>query len=104
MTDEAVDRDHVVPLFARRLARLEQVNVQIRHLLLDQTQCTLAEMQSKADQYLNGGGNSHGERDALARHNSVSLSTETTLLKGQIEALREEQSFLRFVIEWDAGE
>lgn len=94
----------VVSLFARRMARLEQVSIELRNLRRDYTECVKSEMQSKSDQYLHGGGSSHAERDALSRHNTVSLSVEKADLKGQLDVLEEERNFLQFAIEWDAGE
>lgn len=91
-------------LFARRITRLEQVSVQLRYLHREATQCLIAEKQHKANIYLNAQAKSHGEREGIASAQSVSLSTETLLLKGEIASLEEERDFLRFCIEHDEGE
>lgn len=90
-------------LFARRITRLEQVSIQLRHLRREFAQCLIAEKQNKANVYLSSDARSHGEREGQASAQSVSYSTETLLLRGEIEALEEERDFLRFCIEWDAG-
>lgn len=90
-------------LFARRLTKLEQVSIQLRHLYREHATCLISEKQHKADIYLTSDARSHGEREGQASAMSVSLSTETLLLKGQISALEEEASFLRFAIEQDGG-
>lgn len=90
-------------LFVRRITRLEQVSVQLRHLYRDHTQCLIAERQQKADVYLNSQAPSHGERQGIASAQTSALSTEALLLKGEIDALVEERDFLRFCIEYDGG-
>ncbi len=90
-------------LFIRRITRLEQVSIQLRHLYREHHACLVAEKQAKADIYLNSEARSHGEREGQASAMAVALSTETLLLMGQVKALEEEASFLRFVIEQDGG-
>jgi hypothetical protein len=90
-------------LFARRLTRLEEVSIRLRHTYREHTQCLLAEKQHKAQMYLNSDAKSHGERDGIAAAHSISLTTETLLLAGEIKALEEERDFLKFCIEQDAG-
>lgn len=90
-------------LFLQRLTRLEQVSIQLRHLIRDHTQCLIAERQQKADIYLNSQAPSHGERQGIASAHTSALSTEAMLLKGEIDALTEERDFLRFCIEYDGG-
>lgn len=90
-------------LFARRLAALEQASIRLRHLYREHAQCLIAEKQHKADIYLHSDARSHGEREGQASAMSVSLSAETLLLKGEISALEEETSLLRFFIEQDGG-
>lgn len=91
-------------LFARRLKRLEEVSVRLRHTYREHTQCILAEKQNKADAYLHSEARSHGEREGYASAMSIALTTETLLLAGEIKALEEERDFLKFVIEQDVGE
>ena len=91
-------------LFVRRLTRLEQVSVLLRNLYREHAQCLIAEKQHKANIYLSSEARSHGEREGIASAQSVSLSTETLLLKGEISSLEEERDFLRFCIEHDGGE
>ena len=93
-----------VSLFTRRLTRLEQVSIQLRHLRREFAQCLIAEKQHKANIYLSSEARSHGEREGQASAQSVSFSTETLLLKGEIDALEDEERFLRFCIEFDVGE
>lgn len=93
-----------ISLFTRRLTRLEQVSIQLRHLRRDYAQCLIAEKQNKANVYLSSVAKSHGEREGMASAHSVSLSTESLLLKGEIDALEEERNFLTFCIEFDVGE
>lgn len=90
-------------LFARRLTKLEQSSIRLRHLHREFVQTLIAEKQHKADIYLHSDARSHGEREGQASAMSVSLSAETLLLKGEISALEEEISFLRFAIEQDGG-
>lgn len=90
-------------LFARRITRLEQVSIQLRHLYREHAQCLIAEKQNKADTYLHSDARSHGEREGQASAHSISLTTETLLLKGEITALEEERDFLKFCIEQDGG-
>lgn len=90
-------------LFARRLTRLEEVSSRLRHTYREHTQCLIAEKQHKAELYLHADAKSHGERDGIAAAHSISLTTETLLLAGEIKALEEEKLFLMFVIEQDGG-
>lgn len=94
----------VVSLFARRLTRLEQVSIQLRHLYREWTQCLIAEKQHKANIYQSSEARSHGEREGQASALSISFSTETLLLKGEITALEEERDFIKFCIANDGGE
>lgn len=87
-------------LFHRRISRLEQVSIQLRHLHRDYTQCLIAEKQHKANVYLGSEARSHGEREGQASAQSISLTTETLQLKGEITALEEERDFLKYCIEW----
>lgn len=95
--------DDAAQLFARRIARLDAVSIQLRHLHREWTQCLLAEKQAKAHTYLNSEARSHGEREGQASAFNVALSTESLLLRGEITALEEERDHLRFLIEHDAG-
>ena len=90
-------------LFARRMQRLEQVSVQLRHMYREHAQCLVAEKQHKADVYLHSDARSHGEREGQASAMSIALSTETLLLMGQIKVLEEESEFLKFCIVHDGG-
>lgn len=91
-------------LFARRLIRLEQVSIQLRHLYREWTQCLIAEKQHKANIYQSSEARSHGEREGQASAMSISFSTETLLIKGEITVLEEERDFIKFCIANDGGE
>ncbi len=90
-------------LFARRLTRLEEVSRNLRIFYREYAQIVTAERQQKADIYLNAAAPSHGERQGIATAQTASLTSEALLLKGEIDALEEERSHLRFLIEQDGG-
>lgn len=92
------------PLFARRLARLEQVNILLRGLRHELTQLLVAERQQKAQIYEANMGVSHGERQGIASAATAQIGSEILQAKGSIDALEDEQQFLKFCIEWDVGE
>jgi len=98
-----VEQEAPSELFARRLMRLQEVSVNLRHLHREYTQCLIAEKQHKATVYLESQARSHGEKEGQASAYSVSLTTETLLLKGEIAAAEEERDFLMFCITHDEG-
>ena len=91
-------------LFARRISRLEQVSIELRHLHRDHARCIEAEKRQKAALYLESDARSHGEREALASAQAVDYAVESIRLKADIAALEEERDFLKFCIEYDVGE
>ncbi|MFP5224852.1 MAG: hypothetical protein ACLGH3_04755 [Actinomycetota bacterium] len=91
-------------LFARRLSRLEQISILLRHAYRDHARCLEAEKRQKATLYLTSEARSHGEREGYASANAVDLSAETLIVKAEISALEEERDFIKFCIEYDAGE
>jgi len=91
-------------LFARRLSRLEQISILLRHAYRDHARCLEAEKRQKASLYLGSEARSHGEREGYASANAVDLSVETLTVKAEISALEEERDFIKFCIEYDAGE
>lgn len=96
--------DEQINLFARRMARLEQVNILLRGLRRDYTQALIAERQQKADQYNANMHVSHGERQGIASAATVQIATDVLQLKGEIDVLEDERRFLEFCVTWDAGE
>lgn len=95
--------DESSQLFARRITRLEQVSILLRHLYKEHAQTLIAEKQQKANIYLSSEAKSHGEREGLASAQAINYSTEVLLLKGEITALEEERDFIKFCVEQDAG-
>lgn len=91
-------------LFARRLSRLEQISILLRHAYRDHARCLEAEKRQKASLYLGSEARSHGEREGYASAHAVDLSAETLTVKAEISALEEERDFIKFCIEYDAGE
>lgn len=91
-------------MYARRMTRLEQVSILIRHLLHDHTQALIAEKMARSELYLsNSTDTSHGAKEGYASAKAVGNVIESVKLKGELDALVEERDFLRFVIEFDAG-
>jgi hypothetical protein len=96
--------DPAADLFVRRVTRLEQVSIQIRHILHDHTQALIAEKLAKSELYLNNARDtSHGAKEGYASAMAVNNVVESVKLKGELDSLVEERDFLRFVIEFDAG-
>lgn len=91
-------------LFARRLARLEQVSIEIRRAQRDVTNSLVAEKRQKASIYQSSQAKSHGEREGWSAAGTVDLVAETLEAKGRLAELEEERDFLKFCIEYDVGE
>lgn len=87
-----------VSRFAVWITRREAVSIQLRALYRDIAATKAAERQAKADAYNNSSSTSHGERQGIATHASVGLSTEVLVMQGQIDALEEERDFLNLCI------
>lgn len=93
-------------MFGRRLHRLEAIATELSGLYGDLARTSAAEREGKAEVYqrLTETTNlSHGERQARASHETVSLDSEVQSIKGRISSLVEERDLLKFFVEWDAG-
>lgn len=91
-------------LFARRLARLEQVKNLLAGLRRDQAQLLIAQTQQKAEHYNANMHVSHGERQGIASAATAQIATEILQVKGDIEVLEDERRFLEFCVTYDVGD
>ncbi len=92
-------------MFGRRMLRLSEISTVLSALYGDLARTKAMETETKANLYLGYPASmSHGERQARAAHETVGYDTEIRGLHAQIEQLKEEQSMLRFAVEWDVGE
>lgn len=110
MLDEAIDAEDMpqgnpsVALFHRRMVRLEQISIELRHLYHDYAESLIAERRAKAELYLtNSTDASHGAKEGYASHKAVENIVESIKLKGLVSRLEEERDFIRFAIEHDQG-
>lgn len=106
--DDAIEEmstgDPGAALFTRRMVRLEQISIELRHLYHDYSESLIAERRAKAELYLaNTIDSSHGAKEGYASHKAVENVVESIKLKGVISRLEEERDFIRFAIEHDQG-